>query len=59
MNNDVLNNKMELKKLSNEEKNSTNKIEIFKEADFSDVFGTLKTKTTGQEFKKEVKNQLY
>lgn len=31
------------------------KIEISKEADFSDVFGTLKTKTTGQEFKDEVK----
>ncbi len=31
------------------------KIEIFKEADFSDVFGTLKTKITGQEFKDEVK----
>ena len=31
------------------------RIEIFKEADFSDVFGTLKTNTTGQEFKDEVK----
>ncbi len=31
------------------------KIEIFKEADFSDVFGTLKTKITGQEFKDEIK----
>ena len=30
-------------------------IEIFKEAEFGDVFGTLKTKITGQEFKDEVK----
>ena len=30
-------------------------IEIFKEANFSDVFGTLKTDTLGQEFKDEVK----
>ena len=31
------------------------KIEIFKEADFSDVFGTLKTKISGQEFKDEAR----
>ena len=31
------------------------KIEIFKEADFNDVFGTLKTKVSGQEFKDEIK----
>lgn len=31
------------------------RVEIFKEADFSDVFGTLKTKVSGQDFKKEVK----
>lgn len=30
-------------------------IEIFKEADFSNLFGSLKTKITGQEFKDEVK----
>ena len=46
---------MELKNLSKKEGSLNNKIEIFKEADFSDVFGTLKTKTTGQEFKDEVK----
>ncbi len=31
------------------------RVEIFKEADFSDVFGTLKTNITGQEFKDEIK----
>lgn len=30
-------------------------VEINKIADLTDVFGTLKTKTTGQEFKDEVK----
>ena len=30
-------------------------IEIFKEADFDDVFGSLKTNSTGQEFKDEAK----
>ena len=40
------------KNLSEEDKVS---IEIFKQADFSDVFGTLKTKVSGQEFKDEVK----
>lgn len=31
------------------------KVEIFKEADFSDVFGTLKTDVSGRDFKEEVK----
>jgi len=42
-------------KEKNLSENDRIKIEIFKEADFSEVFGTLKTKTTGQEFKDEVK----
>ncbi len=46
--------KKEIKE-KNLSENDRIKIEIFKEADFSDVFGTLKTKITGQEFKDEVK----
>ena len=40
------------KKLS---ENDIVEIEIFKEANFSDVFGTIKTKTSGQEFENEAK----
>ena len=50
----VIISKKEIKE-KNLSENDRVKIEVFKEADFSDVFGTLKTNISGQEFKDEIK----